>query len=409
MPAAQVDDTVIITRRQMEGEMHLCVKRHKEWHQCSGKRDPTAKVPKAQLFTPAGIDHDFNFITGIERSRASLETKLPQSKRLEGSALRAGIASKNKNVRERLDLTRVTIEWAPMGLSRQKLNQSKWSKKTRQIVWTVEWIHQDGENEFHQVLDSAPICREYTPIFLRRNNVETGRKRRRVTGSSKSDALAEHETHAQACASLSSSNKCELEEDSVEQEKAAGPSFLAESAPDSTVEHAADSQTLQPSKRAAKPDSAASATLQSYSGKTSSLSELLRQPPGSPDERGNYYYLLKPRTTGMGKVLTVLSPTDCLRDCLKDQTVLEFPSIQVLSCPPHALPNGFILVHNWLDSFNKEHEEMKRLVDEAGGLEAEETLPGANEDNLPPGLQAMSNADDILAILQEDVLERRVL
>lgn len=107
-----------------------CVKRHKEWHQCSGKRDPTAKVPKAQLFTPAGIDHDFNFITGIERSRADLETKVPQGKRIEGGSLRSGIESKSRNIQERLDLTRVNIDWAPIGMSRQKLNQTKWSKVT---------------------------------------------------------------------------------------------------------------------------------------------------------------------------------------------------------------------------------------------------------------------------------------
>jgi hypothetical protein len=106
------------------------VKRHKEWHQCSGKRDPTAKVPKSQLFTPAGIDHDYNFITSIERSRAELDAKVPESKRVESHFLRAGIASKNKNIQDRLDLTRVKIEWAPIGMSRQKRNQTRWSKVT---------------------------------------------------------------------------------------------------------------------------------------------------------------------------------------------------------------------------------------------------------------------------------------
>jgi hypothetical protein len=105
-----------------------CVKKHKEWHQCSGKRDPTAKVPKSQLFTPAGIDHDYNFITSIERSRADLEAKVPESRRVEGHSLRAGIASRNKNIHDRLALTRVNVEWAPVGMSRQKLNQSRWSK-----------------------------------------------------------------------------------------------------------------------------------------------------------------------------------------------------------------------------------------------------------------------------------------
>jgi hypothetical protein len=87
-------------------------------------------VAKSRLFTPAGIDHDYNFITSIERSRAELEAKVPETKRIEGHFLRAGIASRNKNIQGRLDLTRVNIEWAPIGMSRQKRNQTRWSKVT---------------------------------------------------------------------------------------------------------------------------------------------------------------------------------------------------------------------------------------------------------------------------------------
>ncbi|KAE9964710.1 hypothetical protein BLS_008124 [Venturia inaequalis] len=389
-----------------------CVKRHKEWHQCSGKRDPTAKVPKAQLFTPAGIDHDFNFITGIERSRALLDTNVFQSKQTDGSLLRSGIASKSKNILDRLDLTRVNIEWAPEGLSRQKLNQTKWSKKTRQILWTVEWIHQDGDNDLRQVLDSAPICREYTPVFLKHNKAESGRKRKRGTTSlSKSHGAAEHEAHAQTQArpSLSSSHEAGVEKVCVNPEIAAEPSLPVETVP--TVDEVAVVHTPLPSNSAGekKPDSAASDTINAHPTKASPGSELLRQPPGSPDDRGNYYYLVKPRTTGAEKVLIVLSPTDSLLDCLRNETVLEFPSIQVLSKPPHSLPHGFVLVHNWLERFKKEEEEMTRVLNEAGDLEVEETLPNVNDQDLPPGLQRVSNDNDILAMLQQDVLGRKGL
>lgn len=140
------------------------MKRHKEWHQCSGKRDPTAKVPKSQLFTPAGIDHDYNFITSIERSRAELEAKVPESKRMEGHFLRAGIASKNKNIQDRLDLTRVVIEWAPIGMSRQKRNQTRWSKVTSRhfrpsIYFIPDWdvltmVAEHAENYLDCRMDS---------------------------------------------------------------------------------------------------------------------------------------------------------------------------------------------------------------------------------------------------------------
>lgn len=196
----------------------------------------------------------------------------------------------------------------------------------------------------------------------------------------------------------------EVEKDCVKQEKAAESLLSVETAATTTLEDVASTKTPQPSKNDNKPDSAAGVTSQSHPTKTRPIAELVRQPPGSPDEKGNYYYLLKPRTTGTEKVLIVLSPTDSLLDCLRNQTVLEFPSIQVLSNPPHALPNGFILVRSWLDKFNKETE---RLVEEAGDLDGEEILQDLNEEDLHPGLQKMSNADDVLAMLQQDVLERK--
>lgn len=258
--------------------------------------------------------------------------------------------------------------------------------------------------------DSAVICREYAPVFLKHNKIENGKKRKRGdTGLSKPDAPPELETHAQARSSLSSSIKAETEKDRMKQEKAAESSLSIEIARNTTVEDVASTQTPQPSNLDKDPDSAPAGTLQSQSNKIPPVSELLRQPPGSPDDKGNYYYLIKPRTTGAEKVLIVLSPTDSLLDCLRNQTVLEFPSIQILPNPPHSLPSGFILVHNWLDKFNKERDGWKRLMDEAGDLGDVEALQENNEEDLPPGLQTISNDADILAMLQQDVLERKGL
>lgn len=47
-----------------------CVTRHKQWASCSGQRDATAYVPASKLRTPSGIDHDYNFLSAIERVRS---------------------------------------------------------------------------------------------------------------------------------------------------------------------------------------------------------------------------------------------------------------------------------------------------------------------------------------------------
>lgn len=36
--------------------------------QCSGRQDPTAFVGRAKLATPAALDRDFNFLSGVERA-----------------------------------------------------------------------------------------------------------------------------------------------------------------------------------------------------------------------------------------------------------------------------------------------------------------------------------------------------
>ncbi len=59
-----------------------CTRKHKEWASCSGLRDVTAFVPRSRLRTPAGIDHDFNFLRRLERYRELAGKLLVDEKRL---------------------------------------------------------------------------------------------------------------------------------------------------------------------------------------------------------------------------------------------------------------------------------------------------------------------------------------
>jgi hypothetical protein len=107
-----------------------CYKRHQQWAQCSGQRDPTKFVKKSELVTPAGVDHDFNFLSGIERNLEKAEKKV-------AGATSAGPPPEGQSIRERAGVpyTRlaaaagVTIIQAPKGLSRQNENKSHLSSK----------------------------------------------------------------------------------------------------------------------------------------------------------------------------------------------------------------------------------------------------------------------------------------
>jgi hypothetical protein len=83
-------------------------------------------VKKSKLATPAGIDHDFNFISGLERSRGEAEQNLES--RGVVSAAGGTLPIDSSNARRQIKATQVIVERAPIGLSRQKLNRTRWTK-----------------------------------------------------------------------------------------------------------------------------------------------------------------------------------------------------------------------------------------------------------------------------------------
>jgi hypothetical protein len=99
-----------------------CYKRHQQRSQCTGKRDPTKYVKKSHLATPAGLDHDFNFLTSIERGLEKAERKV------NGEGLGALPPEVRKAARKREVSDRqyaavgVTVIRAPKGLSREREN-----------------------------------------------------------------------------------------------------------------------------------------------------------------------------------------------------------------------------------------------------------------------------------------------
>lgn len=100
-----------------------CYKRHQQWAQCNGKRDPAAFVKRSDLATPRGIDHDFNFLTGIERG-------LQRSDEDQGALARDNKKYEHTQARLRpyLQRNRIIVDRAPVGMSRQRLNNTRVTK-----------------------------------------------------------------------------------------------------------------------------------------------------------------------------------------------------------------------------------------------------------------------------------------
>lgn len=107
-----------------------CYKRHQQRASCNGKRDPTVFVKRSQLATPAGIDQDYNYLKSVERSidHAARET----------SDRGVGVKTNSKGSERALHpesllnryliSNRINIERAPKGMSRQKTNQTRFTK-----------------------------------------------------------------------------------------------------------------------------------------------------------------------------------------------------------------------------------------------------------------------------------------
>ncbi|KAK8094142.1 HIT zinc finger protein [Apiospora hydei] len=183
-----------------------CVKRHKKWSSCNGQRDPTVYMPPAKLRTDAGIDHDYNFLTKIERSleqtekllveeRGILPDRAQQNGQSHGpphkkarlnkgqsrgrTTLEGGSRSWARAAVRKLNTLGITVKHQPYGMTRPKNNTTSFNKRTQTINWQVEWCFLDSaapstekpslqpEKLLNKTLDNVPMylayadCREY--------------------------------------------------------------------------------------------------------------------------------------------------------------------------------------------------------------------------------------------------------
>ena len=157
-------------------------------------------MPRSKLRTPAGVDHDYNFLHGIELSVERSEKLLTEEKGIvqaeelrpltmqqvkwkigrdgrrrkviETRLLReAKGRSFERNLAQRLRKLNVQIICAPRGMQRQKENQTTLNRRTGRINWQVEWLQlqlqlqpEPGKTpvrHLSKVMDDVPLFAAY--------------------------------------------------------------------------------------------------------------------------------------------------------------------------------------------------------------------------------------------------------
>jgi hypothetical protein len=289
-------------------------------------------MPRSQLATPSGIDHDYNFLHSIEHQIERSEKRIVEDRGLvekrELAAARRDEDPDQWRVRmqkrkrqnpgqepiERcLKMMRTTVELAPKGMKRSLENSTTWAKTRRTINWQVEWIREDhAGRSLSKVMGNKPIGEAYAHLL------EEERKSLLTSEQKLLEKKAKEKKSRLARAAMKSDGAFELSSLSI----------------------------LQDPQTGAWPSASASAPIDPLRAIGSTSTE---PKPSIPD---HYLYLHRPKTqSSFPKVLIPLNPTHPLEKLLRRRLVLEFPTIYVLKAGPDDLPEDeFMLERDYLSA-----------------------------------------------------------
>ncbi|KAL8718207.1 MAG: hypothetical protein Q9225_004634 [Loekoesia sp. 1 TL-2023] len=346
-----------------------CLKRHKQWASCNGIRDPAAYVKRSDLATPKGIDHDYNYLTSIERQFDIAERNFESrgivlydespngAKRKRHKPAKGEIPLENA-----IKQCRVVVDKAPKGMSRQRQNATHWDKKNRRkrIIWTVEWVHKNGSRETGQCPDTEPIGVAYTKVATSRAaeaTAEAGGPRKKL----RTDAEV---SRPAALASIPQSKELPMKPTMASTAPTPLPQpQTPDNSPSATTNHQEPANLKQDPPNTEPPPISAKS-----------------DPPAPPPL---HFYLLLPSTPTSYRVLIPLEPTDTLTTALTDRLVLEFPTIYALKQPPDKLPTGFMTEEEYLRSIAEKgnvNQHLDGLLNGDGELEHQDMQVHGRQD-----------------------------
>ncbi|KAI0884613.1 uncharacterized protein GGS22DRAFT_163928 [Annulohypoxylon maeteangense] len=360
-----------------------CVKKHKKWSSCNGERDATAYIPREKLKTDAGIDHDYNFLTKIERSVERTEKILREEKeilpqedttsrpppnkraRLHKGQSRGRVTFEessrrwDRNSIQRMRQLGINVSSVPYGMTRAKENKTSWNKRTRTMNWQVEWFewkgiapiegdsNQDNNQKpkpsrlLHKVLDEVPLYIGFA------ETQEYYRQRQ----------LSDQERVKEK-----------------KQKASEGKKILAGSAQDVATTAWSGGECIMQD-----------------SGTTTWNNETLGSHISEePKDKYRFFYL-KPRTPSReSQKLVPLRPTDSLANILPDLDIVEFPTICILPSNSTAIPDGYVVVEEKVGRSKKRQgtslveylsEEGENINEEIDEQENDDTTSSSGSDS----------------------------
>ncbi|KAJ5897716.1 hypothetical protein N7504_008004 [Penicillium tannophilum] len=360
-----------------------CTRRHKLWSQCSGVRDPAAYLKRSELATETAFDRDFNFITGVERSleRADREVEnrgidLGRGQAASGDGdvesgpkrkiPQQGLVKGEAAFLRRAEEGAVTVIRAPRGMSRNKLNNSRWHPKHKCLSWSVEWISAAGVKNLRNCLEGHTLADCYDRGFpASKEKTGESSKEEKKPDQQEGDAAAQDSTDI------------------------VPPATATET--ENTTEPIGEQPGQPPISEAVE-------------GSTETVEERPQDLPIGP-HRGLHFYLHRPRTTVKKPVLVPLAPLMTLAAALRERTVMEFPTIYVLPESPETLlaekdTSSFMLEEEYIRIVGPEEAAENSAQTEQDGAEVHASgLLGSSVD-----LQNVDE-DKVMEVLKHDLFE----
>ena len=392
-------------------------------------------MKRNDLVTPSGIDHDYNYLTSIERQLDNAERDAIERGFLlenENSKIPAwrqrGLNGPKKGempMKAAIEKCGVIVEQAPEGMARRKQNATYWDRKCvngssvlggtlmkyrrHRLLWTVEWIHHDGRKElgicpeFDHLQDAyAAHVRSTMPKEDPDQTLETPPRKRAKYGSKASRIIRDADIHTeQGCTQEGSATQSTAKDSGT----AALPAIVNDTTADAHLRTSANGIKAQPREKPLDPKTSdvsgcvppaddgligpqdsetptASAKVDTVETLPSQIHKTNSEIVANPDNSPLHFYLHAPRLPSYQPVLIPLASDSTLSNCLRNNLVLEFPSIYVLKEDPMHLPNRYITEGDFDRKMQQEGFRDSILAKLSGNEEGEIEEGSMETDNL---------------------------
>lgn len=284
------------------------------------------------------------------------------------------------------------------------------------MLWTVEWFHPNGSRELSRCRDHETVSSLFDQVPSKTRSERAKRQRRRHYGlddPSKRSKTTEDDQDSVASTNIASNHDVGLASTGMSSPYQAHLETTKRD-PSTDAREIAETPRSDPNLNLLEPTCQVQHEVKREDPEASMLKYLdssldnLKAEPDSSDHPASkeanapnrHFYLVKHFTRGPFRVLIPISPSDNLLTILNNQTVFEFPTIQVLHEPPSSLmPDGFQLDSEYAkyeekllrdldDQFKQDEFGAARLagaitrLDEPATVKQEVLEPNVNESTL---------------------------